>query len=134
MIHRLSRQKPLPEIAAFLRKSAEIAQYYVITADAQKVAVTLRDEIFREASPLNSLNCHLKVGRRGHFTELPLPLSRLRPLGRLAPLLQANHSRTEVEQGLADLPDDDRNWARICCRRLKPAAASSRVRRTRTTS
>src|SRR5262245_19195077 len=111
VIHRLSRDKPLPEIAAFLRESAEISQYYVITADAQKVAVTLRDEIFREASPLDSLDCRLKVGQPGHFIELPLPLSRLKALGRLVPLLQGDHSRMEVEQGLADLPDDDRSWA-----------------------
>ena len=76
VIHRLSRPKPLAEVAAFLRASAEIAQYYAISADAQKVAVTLRDEIFREPQPLASLDCRLKIGRRGHFTELPLPLSR----------------------------------------------------------
>ena len=57
VIHRLSRPKPLAEVAAFLRESAEIAQYYAISADAQKVAVTLRDEIFREPQPLASLDC-----------------------------------------------------------------------------
>jgi L-ascorbate metabolism protein UlaG (beta-lactamase superfamily) len=111
VIHRLSREKPLPEIAAFLRESAEIAQYYVVAADAQTVGVTLRDEIFREPQPLTSLDCRLKIGRRGHYSMLPLPLSRLKALGRLVPLLQGNHSRAEVDQGLADLQDDDRRWA-----------------------
>ena len=119
VIHRLSRQKPLPEIAGFLRESAEIAQYYAIAADAEKVAVTLRDEIFRQPASLTSLDCRLKIGRRGHFIERPLPLSRLKPLGRLVPLLQGNHSRTEVEQGLAELPDDDGAWASELLRTLE---------------
>jgi hypothetical protein len=34
VIHRLSRPKPTAEIAAFLRESAEIAQYYAISSDA----------------------------------------------------------------------------------------------------
>jgi len=119
VIHRLSRPKPLAEIAAFLRESAEIGQYYAISTDADKVAVTLRDEIFREPQPLTSLDCRLKIGRRGHFTELPLPLSRLKPLGRLVPLLQGNHTRADVEQGLADLLDDDRRWARDLLRTLE---------------
>ena len=63
VIHRLSRPKPLAEVATLLRESAEIAQYYTISADAQKVGVTLRDEIFREPQPLTSLDCRLKIGR-----------------------------------------------------------------------
>src|SRR5262245_54190454 len=119
VIHRLSRQKPLAEVAAFLRESAEIAQYYVVGGDAQKVWVTLRDEIFKEPQPLTSVDCRLKIVRRGHYTTMPLPLSRLKALGRLVPLLQGNLSRSEVEQGLADLPDDDGQWASALLRTLE---------------
>ena len=119
VVHRLSRPKPTAEIAAFLRESAEIAQYYAISSDARKVAVTLRDDIFKEPQPLTSLDCRLKIGRRGRFTELPLPLSRLKPLGRLVPLLQGSHTRADVDQVLADLQDDDRRWATDLLRTLE---------------
>jgi L-ascorbate metabolism protein UlaG (beta-lactamase superfamily) len=83
------------------------------------VAVTLRDDIFKEPQPLTSLDCRLKIGRRGRFTELPLPLSRLKPLGRLVPLLQGSHTRADVDQVLADLQDDDRRWATDLLRTLE---------------
>lgn len=111
VIHRLSRRRPLPEVAAFVRESAEIGQYYDIAVDAKRVAVTLRDKIFREPALPSSLDCRLMMGHPGHWHECPLPVERLKPLGQLVPLLQGNRSAAEIERELADLPHGEKTWA-----------------------
>ena len=112
VIYRLSRSKTLPEIRDFVNASAEIAQYYEVTATDEKVAVTLRDSIFREAAPHATLDLHLRVGRRGDWSSYPLTIERLRVLGQLVPLLQGDWSPEEIAGRIETFEDDDRRWAK----------------------
>ena len=112
VIYRLSRSKTLPEIRDFVNASAEIAQYYEVTATDEKVAVTLRDSIFREAVPHSTLDLHLRVGRRGDWSSYPLTIERLRVLGQLVPLLQGDWSPEEIAGRIETFEDDDRRWAK----------------------
>jgi hypothetical protein len=110
VIHRLSRPKPLAEIAAFLRESAEIAQYYAISTDAQKVAVTLRDEIFREPQPLTSLDCRLKSrpARALHRTAAAAFAAQAAGTPRAAAAGQPYARGRRAGPGRSS--DDDRRW------------------------
>ncbi len=112
VIYRLSRSKPLAEIRDFVSASAEILQYYDVTASDEAVAVTLRDSIFREAAPHSRLDLHLRVGRRGDWSSYPLTVDRLRALGHLVPLLQGDCSSEQVAARIEALDQDDRRWAK----------------------
>lgn len=112
VIYRLSRPKSLPEIRDYVKASAEIAQFYELTGDDDVVAVSLRDSIFREPSPLSALDLHLRVGHRGDWSSYPLTVARLLTLGRLAPLLQGDHSSEQVTAHIEALDDEDRRWAK----------------------
>src|SRR5262245_17578540 len=61
VVHRLSRSRPPQEIAAFIRDSAEIAQYYNVEVGADRVAVTLKNEMFCNSASLDLFDCCLRL-------------------------------------------------------------------------
>jgi L-ascorbate metabolism protein UlaG (beta-lactamase superfamily) len=109
LIYRLSRQKPLEELFAFVSDSAELAQYYRIQSDGTKVSATLHDSIFREAAPQSMLALRLRIGRRGDWSYYPLALDQLRALGVVVPLLQGDRTREEIARAVDGL-EVDRLW------------------------
>jgi L-ascorbate metabolism protein UlaG (beta-lactamase superfamily) len=111
LIYRLSRQKDVAEIQAFVADSAEIAQYYRVVSDGAKVSATMHDAIFREAAPASMLALRLRIGRRGDWSFYPLALDQLRALGAIVPLLQGSHGAEEVTQAI-DRLEADRDWVK----------------------
>lgn len=111
-IHRLSRPVPLAAREAFVRASAEIAQYYEIAASNGTIALRLRDEIFARQAPLDEIDLQLVARSQAREVIVPLTIARLRAVGILLPALNGERGEAGVREALgADLPDEDRRWA-----------------------
>src|SRR5687768_9028456 len=82
-IFRLSRDRSLAERDAFLRRSAEVAQFYDITTTADRIALRMKDEVFAQQAPLDELDLKLVVGRGADEVTVPLPLHELKAAGTL---------------------------------------------------
>jgi hypothetical protein len=61
IVHRLSQTVEAEQVADNVRESAEICQYYDLNESEQCVALTLRDEFFREPASLEGLRFELSV-------------------------------------------------------------------------
>ena len=111
-IFRLSRDRSLAERDAFLRRSAEVAQFYDITTTGDRIALRMKDEVFAQQAPLDELDLRLVVGRGADEVTVPLPLSELKAAGTLLPLLNGDCDRTAIDGRLAGLGEASATWAR----------------------
>ena len=112
-IFRLSRDRSLPERDAYLRRSAEVSQFYEITTTADKIALRMRDEVFAEQAPLDELDLTLVAGRGPDDVSVPLSLDRLSAVGALLPLLNGEFDRSAIDTSLSSALDSDAAaWAR----------------------
>jgi L-ascorbate metabolism protein UlaG (beta-lactamase superfamily) len=112
-IFRLSRDRSLADREKYLRSSAEIAQFYEITASDGKIALKLRDSVFFEQAPLDELDPFLVATHGTREVKIPLPLERFPAAGALMPLLNGELSEGEVYAALdAHLDAGARAWAR----------------------
>jgi L-ascorbate metabolism protein UlaG (beta-lactamase superfamily) len=111
-IFRLSRDRSLAERDTFLRRSAEVAQFYEITTTADRIALRMKDEVFAQQAPLDELDLKLVVGRGADEVTVPLPLHELKAAGTLLPLLNGDCDRTPIDASLAGLGDESAKWAR----------------------
>jgi len=68
-----------------VRESAEICQYYDLNEIEQCVALTLRDEFFREPASLEGLRFELSVSAASRRRQYQLPLERFAALGNSCP-------------------------------------------------
>jgi L-ascorbate metabolism protein UlaG (beta-lactamase superfamily) len=103
-----------------LQASANIAGVYESRIEDGKVCLEMRDSIFREPGPLDTLEFRLRilVGKRRLF--YPVPLERFLALGNLFPLLVGRHNESEIQARLsARLTTDDADWAFALLRFLK---------------
>lgn len=112
-VFRLSRERLLPEREAYLRRSAEVAEFYHVEAGNGKLSLRMRDSVFSEQAPLDELDIALQASDGVVTHRLSLPLARLRAVGALLPLLNGEYGEAEVLAGLeASLPPEDAEWAR----------------------
>jgi L-ascorbate metabolism protein UlaG (beta-lactamase superfamily) len=99
-IFRLSRDRSLAERAAYLRASADVAQFYDVIDDGEKITLHMRDAIFYEQAPLEELDLTLLAGNDTREVSIPLPLDRFKAVGALLPLLNGAFGEREVMVGL----------------------------------
>ncbi len=99
-----------------------------------RVALKMRDEMFREPASLQDFECVLIVSKQDQHADYPLPLSRFGALGQLLPLLAGRHTAVQVESALeAALTGEDLEWARALLTLLRDqgfAVESSRAANT----
>ncbi|MDA1314110.1 MAG: MBL fold metallo-hydrolase [Acidobacteria bacterium] len=109
-------------LTAALRSSAEISRFYEISCSDGKVAILLRDSVFREAGPRSVDELTLSMRFEGHSLAMPLPLGRLRALGRLLPLLLKGCEAEAVENLLEErLEREGADWAMELFGRMQAA-------------
>ena len=114
VIYRLSRNGNPVSAATEVLDSAEIRQYYDVSASADCVRLTLHDSAFREQYPLSSgdFSLRIAIGSRT-VTVVPVPLERFRALGTLLPLLAGNQGDDDLRARLAgSLDKDEQAWSR----------------------
>ena len=104
-IFRLGRDRPLAERDEYLRRSAEVNQFYEITTTADRIALRMRDDVFSTQARLEDLDLTLVAGRGPHDVTVPLQLDQLKAVGVLLPLLNGEFDRTEIEAGLSSSLD-----------------------------
>src|SRR5450756_411977 len=97
VIRRMSRNG---NAAAEVLESAEINQYYNVSAAGSCVRLTLRDAAFQEQYPLSSDDFSLRIVVGSRATIVPLPLEMFRALGMLLPLLAGNHGDSDISARL----------------------------------
>ena len=108
---RLARPKPLAERAAFLKASDDVRQFYEITESDDRVALTMRDAIFREQAPLDELDVSILASRNKTEVVVPIELGQLKAVGALVPLLNGDQSEPAIEAALdAQLTGPPRAW------------------------
>jgi L-ascorbate metabolism protein UlaG (beta-lactamase superfamily) len=104
-IFRLGRDRSLAERDEYLRRSAEVNQFYEITTTADRIALRMRDEVFGTQARLEDLDLTLVAGRGPDDVTVPLQLDQLKAVGVLLPLLNGEFDRTGIEAGLASALD-----------------------------
>jgi L-ascorbate metabolism protein UlaG (beta-lactamase superfamily) len=113
VIYRMSRNGNIASAAADVLESAEIRQYYDVSASADCVGLTLHDAAFREQYPLSSGDFSLRMTAGSRTVTVPLPLARFRALGTLLPLLAGNHGDADLQARLEEsLDKDEQTWSR----------------------
>ena len=115
-IFRLSRDRPLAERDAYLRRSAEVGQFYEITTTGDRISLRMRDDVFQEQAPLHELDLTLVAGRGADDVSVPLSLERLAAVGALLPLLNGEFDRQAIDAGLLGV-------TRRRCGRLGPRSS-----------
>jgi L-ascorbate metabolism protein UlaG (beta-lactamase superfamily) len=111
IVHRLSQPIEAGQVADYVRESAEICQYYDLNESEQCIALTLRDEFFREPASLEGLKFELSVSAASRRRQYQLPLERFAALGQLLPLLNGDHSESEIQVTLRKrLSDEAFDW------------------------
>lgn len=111
-IFRLSRSRSLADRGAYLRASAEVAQFYDVTTTPEKIALRMRDEIFATQAPLDELELHLVASRGAREVSVPLSIEQLEAAGALLPLVVRGGSDHEIHEALSrSLEGDARQWA-----------------------
>ncbi|MGH6689749.1 MAG: MBL fold metallo-hydrolase [Gammaproteobacteria bacterium] len=112
IVHRFDKGDESDRLFDELCASAEIRQFYEIRRERDTVSVTLREMVFRTPGSLDNIELELKVSRRDHTFFHPLPLDRLRTLGRLLPLLAGDRSEAAIRSILdAHGGSGDARWA-----------------------
>ena len=110
-VHRLSRRRDPEALKRSIEDSREIQQYWDVSMRDNRVALTMRDEMFREPASLQDFECVLIVSKQDQHADYPLPLSRFGALGQLLPLLAGRHTAVQVESALqAALTGEDLEW------------------------
>src|SRR6266566_4084962 len=105
---RLSRDRPLEEREAFLRASAEVAQFYDVERREGKIGLHMRDEIFGGQAPLEDLDLVLTASGGPRRVTVPLPLAALKAAGGLVSVLNGEASEADVQARLhAELDADE---------------------------
>ena len=113
VIYRMSRNGNIASAATDVLESAEIRQYYDVSASADCVGLTLHDAAFREQYPLSSGDFSLRMTAGSRTVTVPLPLARFRALGTLLPLLAGNHGDADLQARLEEsLDKDEQTWSR----------------------
>ena len=111
-IFRLSRQRSIAARDAYLRASAEVAQFYEVTTTPDKISLRMRDEVFAAQAPLDELELHYVATRGAAEVSVPLAIEQLQAAGTLLPLLVRGSSEVEIHQTLSrSLDNDGREWA-----------------------
>ena len=105
-IFRLSRDRSIAERDAYLRRSAEVAQFYDITTTADTIALRMKDEVFATQAPRDELDLTLVAGRGADDVTVPLTLDQLKAVGALVPLLNGEFGREDIEAGLSSALDE----------------------------
>jgi L-ascorbate metabolism protein UlaG (beta-lactamase superfamily) len=95
-----------------LQSSERVTEFYDVRRDAGQVSITMRDSIFRQAGPLSAGKFRLTVSRGPARLLRPVPRHCIRALGTLWPLLEGDHSETEIRSRLqAALGTVEATWA-----------------------
>jgi L-ascorbate metabolism protein UlaG (beta-lactamase superfamily) len=131
-IFRLSRSRPMAERDAYLRASAEVAQYYEVTTTPEKIALRMRDEFFAMQAPLDELELHLVASRGTGEVSVPLSIEQLQTAGVLLPLVVRGGSEHDIHMALSRaLAGDAREWAQDVLARWLDAGFVERTAETR---
>ena len=110
--YRLHRTKDVNRLYESLRASAEIQQFYKLNRSNGLVSLTLRDEIFNQAGPMEDVEIEVRLAVNGHTLTHPLPLDRLRALGNVVPLLRGRFTDETIRLRLKErLEKDEFDWA-----------------------
>lgn len=119
-IHRLSRRGGAAAVAAYVKESPEILQFYDVHERDDQVGLLMRDEVFREPGRLDDLDFELSVSDGTHRTRYPLPLEGFTALGALLPLLGGDRSEQEVLAALESrMPAAALTWTLELLARLR---------------
>jgi L-ascorbate metabolism protein UlaG (beta-lactamase superfamily) len=111
LVYRLSQTAEAGQVADYVRESAEIRQYYNLNESEQGIALALRDEFFREPASLETLRFELNVSTASRNRQDQLPLERFAALGQFLPLLNGDHSESEIQATLREsLSEDAFDW------------------------
>ena len=133
-VHRLSRPCSLARREAFLRASGEVMQFYDVEATANRIAIRLKDEYFRQQAPLDEVDLSLVAKMGATRVDVPMPVTALGAAGHLVPLLQRTTTRAEVAAAM-DASHSDAAWAQATLDTwlragvVQEVQASSRVNR-----
>jgi len=109
---RISEAEDPASLADALQSSQRVTEFYQVQRSGDQVSIAMRDSVFRERGPLSDDQFRLTVSRGPVRLSRPVPCLRFRALGALWPLLEGDHSETEIHSRLkAALPADDAAWA-----------------------
>ena len=110
-VHRFQSIRDPDRLTAALRSSAEISQFYETSSRDGRVSILLKDSVFREPGPRLVDALTLSVRANGDSLATPLPLERLRAVGRLLPLLVKGCEAEAVEPFLRErIEQDEVDW------------------------
>jgi L-ascorbate metabolism protein UlaG (beta-lactamase superfamily) len=130
-VHRLSRRRDPEALKRSIEDSREIQQYWDVSMREDRVALKMRDEMFREPASLQDFECVLVVSKQDQHIDHPLPLARLGALGQLLPLLAGRHTAAQVEAGLRTaLTGEDLAWAQTLLTLLRDHGFAIETART----
>ncbi|HEX3409843.1 MAG TPA: MBL fold metallo-hydrolase [Candidatus Binataceae bacterium] len=100
------------ELLRRLAETPEIQRCYESRENDGKIAITMRDEVFRAPGPLEGIEFSFRVTHRMRTHLYPLALERFAALGSLLPLLEGGRGEDEIREKLAErLSGDDCAWA-----------------------
>ena len=129
---RLMRPRPVAERDAYLRGSAEVAQFYEVTTTPQKISLRMREEIFAAQAPLEELDLHFVASRGVDEVSVPLTVAQLRAAGTLLPLLVRGSREIDIHDAVSgSLDDNGRRWAQDVLARWLDAGFVERTAETR---
>src|ERR1044071_2353661 len=108
----ISETEDPASLSETLQRSPCITEFYDVRRMGAQVSIALRDSVFRQAGPLSDDQFRITVSRGPMRLSRPAPCSRFRALGALLPLLEGDHSETEIRARLkAVLSAEEAAWA-----------------------